>query len=136
MPPQANVSNVRFSPDGTLLSFLNTKENAIELWVADVATGRAKAISGSERLNATSGDPCDWLHDNRTLICEFVAAGRSPAPTAPDVPIGPNVQENHGKPAPAPTFEDMLKTAHDDALLNTTSRARSLRLMRTPDAKP
>jgi dipeptidyl aminopeptidase/acylaminoacyl peptidase len=33
-----------------------------------------------------------------------------------NVPKGPNVQENQGKPAPAPTFEDMLKTAHDDAL--------------------
>ena len=116
MPPQANASNVRFSPDGTLLSFLNTKENGIELWVADVATGRAKAITGSDRLNATSGDPCDWLHDNRTLICEFVPAAHGPAPSAPNTPIGPNIQENHGKPAPAPTFEDMLKTAHDDAL--------------------
>src|SRR5205085_315946 len=32
------------------------------------------------------------------------------------VPLGPNVQETSGKAAPAATFEDMLKTAHDDAL--------------------
>ncbi len=30
--------------------------------------------------------------------------------------MGPNVQENYGKAAPAPTFEDMIKTAHDEAL--------------------
>src|SRR6266852_1997337 len=35
VPPQANLSNVRFSPDGSHLSFLNTKENGIELWIAD-----------------------------------------------------------------------------------------------------
>src|SRR5579862_7069509 len=28
MPPQARVSNVKFSPDGSKLAFLNTKDNA------------------------------------------------------------------------------------------------------------
>ena len=116
VPPQANISNVRFSPDGAHLSFLNTKDNGIELWIADAATGRAKIISGTDRLNATTGDPCDWLHDNATLICELVPAGRGPVPLEPTVPMGPNIQENSGKAAPAATYEDMIKTAHDEAL--------------------
>src|SRR5437870_5858579 len=70
-PPQANLSNLHFSPDGTHLSFLNTRDNGIELWVAEVASGKAKMISGADRLNSTTGDPCDWLHDNMTLICEL-----------------------------------------------------------------
>ena len=115
-PPQASISNVRFSHNGRYLSFLNTKPNVIELWVADVATGRARLVSGLDRLNAAAGDPCDWLSDNATMICELVPAGRGAPPAAPSVPTGPNVQENAGKPAPAPTYEDMLKTAHDDAL--------------------
>jgi len=116
VPPQANLSNIHFSPDGAHLSFLNTRDNGIELWVADVATGKARMISGTDRLNATTGDPCDWLRDNATLICELVPAGRGPAPAEAPVPMGPNVQENYGKAAPAPTFEDMIKTAHDEAL--------------------
>ena len=32
------------------------------------------------------------------------------------VPEGPNVQENAGKAAPVSTYEDLLKSAHDDAL--------------------
>jgi dipeptidyl aminopeptidase/acylaminoacyl peptidase len=116
VPPQANLSNLHFSPDGNHLSFLNTKPAGIELWVADVATGRAKLVSGVDRLNATTGDPCDWLRDNKTLVCTMVAANRGPVPAEPSVPAGPNVQESIGKAAPAPTFEDMLKTAHDDAL--------------------
>src|SRR5712692_8240714 len=116
VPPQANLSNVRFSPDGSHLSFLNTKDNGIELWIADVATGKAKMVSGTDRLNATTGDPCDWLHDNVTLICELVPAGRGSAPAEPTVPMGPNIIENYGKAAPAATFEDMIKTAHDEAL--------------------
>jgi dipeptidyl aminopeptidase/acylaminoacyl peptidase len=116
LPPQANISNVRFSPDGSHLSFQNRKDDRIELWVADTATGRSKLISGGDRLNATTGDPCDWLRDNATLICELVPAGRGPAPQEPSVPNGPNIQENNGKAAPAATYEDMIKTAHDEAL--------------------
>src|SRR5262249_35923427 len=97
VPPQANLANVRFSPDGSRLAFQNRKDDRIELWVADVATGRAKLVSGTERLNATASDPCDWLHDNTTMICELVPAGRGPAPKEPTVPLGPNVQETSGK---------------------------------------
>ncbi|MGZ5482976.1 MAG: S9 family peptidase, partial [Pyrinomonadaceae bacterium] len=115
VPAQANISNVRFSPNGEYLSFLNTTPTGIELWVA-YATGKARRVSGLDRLNAASGDPCDWLHDSANMICEIVAAGRGVAPSEPAVPSGPNIQENQGKPSPAPTFEDLLKTAHDDNL--------------------
>lgn len=54
-------------------------------------------ISGLDHLNATSGDPCDWLHDSASLICETVPAGRGAAPAEPGVPAGPNIQENQGK---------------------------------------
>jgi len=116
LPPQANLSNVRFSPDGAHLSFQNRKDDRIELWVAETATGRARLVSGTARLNATTGDPCDWLRDNATLICELVPPGRGPAPAEPTVPRGPNIQENRGKAAPVATYEDMIKTAHDEAL--------------------
>ncbi len=117
VPVNANLSNVKFSPDGSRLSFLNTTDHGIELWVADTATGSAKAIvSGADRINAAAGDPCDWLKDNQTMICTLVPTGRGAAPPEPAVPLGPNVQENVGKAAPAPTYEDMIKTAHDEDL--------------------
>jgi dipeptidyl aminopeptidase/acylaminoacyl peptidase len=119
MPPQARVSNIKFSPDGSRLAFLNTKDDAIELWIADGMTGSAKAIvTGGDKINAAAGDPCDWLRDNQTMVCALVPAGRGPAPAEPMVPSGPHVEENYGKPAPAPTYEDLLKTAHDDALFD------------------
>src|SRR6476646_9216757 len=37
MPPQPRVSNVKFSPDGSRLAFLQTKDSGIELWIADTA---------------------------------------------------------------------------------------------------
>jgi dipeptidyl aminopeptidase/acylaminoacyl peptidase len=116
VPPQANILNVHFSPDSTHVSFLNRKDDRIELWIADTASGKSRLLSGVDRLNATTGDPCDWLRDNKTLICEFVPTGRGPAPPESTVPSGPNIQENMGKAAPAATYEDMIKTLHDEAL--------------------
>lgn len=116
LPAGGNVGGLLFSPDGKHLSFTNTKANGIELWVADVASGQAKLLSGSDRLNAAAGEPCDWLEDKVTVVCTLVPAGRGSAPAEPRVPAGPNVHENYGKSSPAPTFEDMLKTKYDDDL--------------------
>ena len=119
MPPQARISHVKFSPDGAHLAFLQTKDTGIELWIANTATGAAKAVvTGSDRINATGGDPCDWLHDNVTMVCELVPASRGAAPVEPMVPSGPTVHENYGKAAPAPTYEDLLKNPYDDALFD------------------
>lgn len=114
-PPNADLGSVAFSPDGRRLAFTVTRADGIELWVADTATGQAKAVTGVT-LNAAAGDPCEWLKDGGTLLCRAVAAGRAPAPVAPAAPTGPNIQENAGKPAPVRTYEDMLTSAHDEAL--------------------
>jgi dipeptidyl aminopeptidase/acylaminoacyl peptidase len=135
LPPQPRLSDVKFSPDGSHLSFLNTKDTAIEVWVTDVATGVSKLVSGTERANATTGDPCDWLNDNVTLVCEMVPAGRGPAPKEPDVPAGPNVQETTGKAAPAATYEDLLKTAFDDTLFDYYFTSQLVAITTTTGAK-
>jgi len=113
-PVGAKIDAVSFSPGGKRLSFFNTKVGGIELWVADAATGAAKAVTMAN-LNATAGAPCDWV-DDASLLCSFVVASRGPAPKAPEVPAGPSVQETSGKPAPVSTYQDLLENAHDEAL--------------------
>jgi dipeptidyl aminopeptidase/acylaminoacyl peptidase len=116
VPQAANVGGLAFSPDGKRLAFTNTKASGIELWVAETATGQSRLISGTDRLNATAGEPCDWLEDSATIVCTTVPAGRGPVPAESRVPAGPNVHENLGKASPAPTLEDMLKTKYDEDL--------------------
>jgi len=116
VPEHAILSNLKFSPDGSKLAVLNTRTDGIELWVANTTTGDAKKVSGTARLNAAAGDPCDWLADNKTIVCKTVLLGRGPAPADSSVPTGPNVQENAGKTAQSATYEDMIRTAHDEAL--------------------
>ncbi len=114
VPPEPKLDPIGFSPGGRRFAFTHTRPAGIELWVADTATGQAKAVTVAA-LNATLGPPCQWVDDN-SLLCEFVVASRGAAPKPPDVPTGPNVQENAGRAAPVPTYEDLLKTAHDEAL--------------------
>jgi dipeptidyl aminopeptidase/acylaminoacyl peptidase len=118
VPPDPNISGVSFSPDGRRLSFLQTKANGIELWVADTSTGKSKLLTGTDRLNGTMGEPCDWMDDSVTLLCRFVPTGRGPTPVAAQVPTGPNIQETAGRAAPAPTYQDLLETEHDEKLFD------------------
>ena len=123
LPAGANLLSIGFSPDGKRLAVGVVRPAGIEVWAVDAATGQAKALTGPI-LNATfsgggagfGGGGCDWLDSSVELLCSFVPAGRGPAPTAPAVPPGPNVQEYSGKPAPAATFQDLLETDHDEKL--------------------
>src|SRR4029077_15074238 len=112
-----------------------TTSDDTELWIANVSSGSAKMAA--DHLNATTGDPCDWLKDD-WIVCKFVPSGRGPAPAEPKVPEGPNVQENDGKTAQVATYEDMLKTAHDEDLFEYyfTSQLALVSAPKTPIGKP
>jgi len=113
LPPNIRISDPGFSPDGRWLSFMVNRANGIELWIADTASARAKALTAAT-INGLDG--CGWLQDSSAMLCHFVVAGRGPAPAPPAVPTGPRIQENMGKAAPAATFQDLLTSAHDEAL--------------------
>ena len=114
LPAGALIQDGSFSPDGKHYAFTLVQKN-IGLWIAEVSSGRARALTPLP-LNAVAGNPCEWLTTSTALLCRFVPDGRGPAPAAPAVPTGPNIQENHGQAAPVPTFEDLLETDHDEAL--------------------
>jgi dipeptidyl aminopeptidase/acylaminoacyl peptidase len=124
LPAAADVTllNIGYSPDGKRFAFGRITTNGIELWAAPVATGHASRI-GEVKLNATDigtamrpTPPCTWLQDSSALACLTVPAARGPVPAPPAVPDGPNIQETSGKPAPVRTYEDLLTSAHDEAL--------------------
>jgi len=113
-PLAPRLGNVSFSPQGSRLAFTQTGPTGIELWIADARTGVAKRVT-TPTLNGTWGAPCDWVSE-KEMLCQFVVAARGPAPKAPEVPAGPNTQENYGKAAPVSTYEDLLKNAYDERL--------------------
>lgn len=106
---------VRFSPDGRYISYAIIRDTGVELWVADTVTGQPRAVT-SAGLNAALGAPCQWLPDSAGVFCRFLASARGAPPSASPSPAGPNIQEHQGGLAPVRTYQDLLQSAHDDAL--------------------
>ncbi len=67
-------------------------------------------------LNAVLTTPCAWVGMGGSLVCAVTIPGRGAAPAAPVVPTGPNVQEHRGGTSPVRTYQDLLTSAHDEAL--------------------
>ena len=113
VPANARIGGVSFSPDGKRLTFTNSTETSVDLYIADVASGQSRKVDGA--LNGLTGS-CDWTDDSTALLCGFVPAGRPAAPAAPKAPTGPNIQENYGNPGPVRTYQDLIQNAHDEEL--------------------
>ncbi len=113
-PQGGRLGSPMWSPDGRRLAFSHTTANAVDLWVADAATGQSRRVASG--LNGTTGDPCQWMPRSDALVCRLVPSGRGAPPEASSVPKGPIVQRNAGKAAPVPTFQDLLDSPHDEEL--------------------
>ncbi len=121
LPAGAEITMPVWSPDGKQFAFTNIMDTTVELWVGDGKTGRVHKLNGI-RIDAALGgqgrSPVQWMPDDRTLLVETVRADRGAPPAEPSVPPGPHTQESFGKAGPAPTYEDLLKNAHDEDLFD------------------
>jgi dipeptidyl aminopeptidase/acylaminoacyl peptidase len=122
LPTDAKLGAPVWSPDGGQFAFTNTRANGIDLWIASTVTGRAHRIEGvainGVQPAGNEAVPVEWMGDNRTLLLHLIPAGRGPAPAEVRVPKGPHVQESLGNAGPAPTYEDLLSTPHDEDLFD------------------
>ena len=115
LPPGAKIGAPEWSANGKHFAFMNTTSTGIELWIGDSANGNVRKLKGVV-LNATEGDAFQWMPDSKTLLVQLVPAKRAAAPVASGVPREPNAQESSGRPGPVRTFQDLLKTPHDEDL--------------------
>jgi dipeptidyl aminopeptidase/acylaminoacyl peptidase len=115
LPEGATIHRPAWSHDGKKIAFARDVDDGVELWVADAASGQAKPIAGA-RLNDVLGNPIGWMSDNRHILAVLVPENRGPAPAAPRVPVGPNVQESSGRLSQMATFQDLLTNPHDEDL--------------------
>lgn len=116
------VRDVTFHRDARRFALTVLGEGGIELWVASVDRPEARRLLGP-RLHAALGEPCAWLPGDEGLVCRVVPDDRGPAPVDDGVPDGPTVEENAGRKTPGRTWADLLRTAHDEALLEHFGRS-------------
>jgi dipeptidyl aminopeptidase/acylaminoacyl peptidase len=114
LPSPAKMSGFTFSLDERYLAFTQTEAKGISLWVVDLSTNTAKAVTGPI-LNQVLGNSMAWLADNSLLI-KAVNPARGKVPSTPVAPAGPTIQETSGKAAPSRTYQDLLTNPHDEAL--------------------
>src|SRR5262249_52831857 len=114
-PAPVRIGDAWWSPDSRRIAFTVVTPEAVTLWLAEVESGRSRRLAEAP-LNAAAGEPCAWVSATAGLVCRRVRPGRGPPPHAPETPRGPLVQEAAGKPAPAPTWEDLLRNPADEAL--------------------
>ena len=117
LPPNAQVGIPSWSADGKQFAFTNTTPAGIELWVGETATAKVHKLKGV-MVNATLGEPFQWLPGGRTLLVQLIPANRKAKPVEPLVPREPNIQESSGKTAPVRTFQDLLRNPYDEELFD------------------
>ena len=132
----APIANVSWSPSGERIFFTIADGERIQPWVADVATGAVRRLA-DVRLNAVLGAPCSWLGAEPALICRLVPSGRGAAPAAPTTPDGPILQESEGGRADrVATYQDLLKSPHDEALFTYYATSQVARIDLTGAVTP
>ncbi|MDQ3070257.1 MAG: prolyl oligopeptidase family serine peptidase [Acidobacteriota bacterium] len=112
--PAGGTFGAAFSPNSKKIAITQTTDSSIRLHVADVATGQLTTVLDGG-INGLSGG-CTWLENSTGFFCRLIPEGRGAAPARPQVPAGPNIQENIGKMAPGRTYQDLLTSPYDEQL--------------------
>jgi len=115
LPEDARLRRIRWAPDLRHVAFTVTLGDRIELWVAALEDGAARRLT-DRPLSDAWGTALEWDSDGGSILCKLIPEDRGRAPTAPLVPAGPLIEESVGRTAPARTYQDLLKTPHDEAL--------------------
>jgi len=116
LPDGVRVSDWKWSADGRHFAFHHEGEEAVELWLVEAETARARRLEGV-RLNPMFGTAHAWMPDQRTLLVTLVPQNRGEAPRPPAAPPGPQIKES-AQATGGSTYEarDVLTNSHDAAL--------------------
>ncbi len=114
LPKNARITNLNWSPDQSMAAFTNTTLNGVELWVLNIANGKATKITQAN-LNANMGSPYQWFRDNSGLLAKFLPSERKQLiDTQEAVPTGPTITISEGTKAQNRTYQDLLKNSNDE----------------------
>ncbi|MFN7732947.1 MAG: alpha/beta hydrolase family protein [Pirellula sp.] len=113
-PEGARIASVSWSHRSTGFVYTVVTDTGTELWYVSVERPEAPKRLTDRLSTVLQG--LDWMPDGRRVLACLVPESRGAEPLAPKVPIGPSIQESSGQKAPARTYQDLLASAHDEAL--------------------
>lgn len=112
LPANLKAGNLQWSPNEDKAAFTHYTNTTIDMYVIDIKTHAATKINKSA-LNHVLSPAYSWV-DNNTILYTTVYKPLSEAPKKPMAPKGPVVQQNLGKVAASPTFQDLIKSPFDE----------------------
>lgn len=114
IPNNPRFSNFTISPNQKMVAFLNTVEDGVQLWLADIENGTAKQLS-SLKVNANMGDPINWFKDGSALLVNVIPKDRKELINTDEaVPDGPTITVSDGEKAQNRTYQDLLSSPNDE----------------------
>jgi dipeptidyl aminopeptidase/acylaminoacyl peptidase len=116
LPAGALLGPAAWSPDGKRFAFANFTPTVVELYVGAVDSPMIRRIPGVS-LNATMTRAFEWV-GSRELLVRMVPSAKTSKPRPASVPKGPNIEESLGGRTGAWTFQDLLKSPHDEDLFD------------------
>jgi dipeptidyl aminopeptidase/acylaminoacyl peptidase len=133
LPANLLASSINWSPNEKKIAFTNTTDDRVDLYVIDLASKKAIRVN-KQPLNVLLGGSYQWFDDN-SLLYKTIIKPASTAPPKPMMPIGPSVQENIGKTAPARTYQDLIRTAYDEQLFEFFTTAQLVKNVNGEEVK-
>ncbi len=114
LPQNPKISNVSWSPNEKKISFLNTSETGVSLWVIDVISAKAIKLTDAN-VNANIGSPASWYKDNETILVKMLPKNRAKLiDSKKELPLGPIISNAEGSKSQNRTYADMLKNKTDE----------------------
>ncbi|REJ73896.1 MAG: S9 family peptidase [Acidobacteria bacterium] len=115
LPPEPEIGDLTFAPDGRRFAFLDTTATAIELWVGDLESRTVRRLT-SRAVNQAEPLPLAWAPDSQSLVVALVPGDRGAPPERAPLPRSPVIEESRERSAPARTYQDLLSDPHDERL--------------------
>ena len=137
LPQPLRAGSINWSPNEKKISFIQTNQKSVDLYVIDIATKKAMKINKTP-LNVVLGSGVEWL-DDQSILYRVATKPASMVPQKPLMPKGPTIQQNLGKAAPSATFEDLIKSPYDEQVFEfyaTSQLVENKGGIETPIGKP
>jgi dipeptidyl aminopeptidase/acylaminoacyl peptidase len=114
LPAPLHAVSIQWSPDERRFAFIQLEDNRADLFVVDMATLSARKVN-TAALNNLPAAGFSWA-GNDHLVYRTVPANAGSMPAKPAAPNGPIIQENLGRQGASRTYQDLIRSAYDEAM--------------------
>ncbi len=108
------IGSIHWSHNGHHFAFEVLHQKGTALFVASVASNNAVLVHPNI---CTVLVDFEWMPDGESLVMAVLPdSTTNDIPEVPSVPLGPRIEETDGDTSPTRTYQDLLKSRHDEDL--------------------